>query len=123
MRVSEIFELHVDSFHTYTINGQDFHSVSAATHKLAAGKKNEEWLASPIVEKAISLATALSACAREQLLKIAVHSNDPGQSDTLLDSRKSVAQPVPKKKPACPHFTKQVERPFKKFFQTCGCYC
>ncbi|AZL64185.1 TPA: hypothetical protein QCD44_004065 [Enterobacter hormaechei] len=86
MRVSEIFELHVDSFHTYTINGQDFHSVSAATHKLAAGKKNEEWLASPIVEKAISLATALSACAREQLLKIAVHSNDPGQSDTLTET-------------------------------------
>lgn len=85
MRVSELFELHEDSFHTRTINGQIFNSVSAATHKLASGKKNEEWLTSPIVEKAISLAVALSACAREQLIKLAAHSSDPGQVDKLLE--------------------------------------
>lgn len=86
MRVSELFELHEDSFRTYTINGQLFHSVSAATHKLAAGRKKEEWLTSPIVEKAISLAISLSACAREQLVKLAAHSNDPGQVDKLMET-------------------------------------
>ncbi|MCE9970391.1 hypothetical protein ACLH0G_15275 [Aeromonas rivipollensis] len=84
MRVSELFELHEDSFHTYTINGQTFHSISAATHKLAAGRKKDEWLTSPIVEKAISLAITLSSCAREQLVKLAAHSSDQGQVDTLL---------------------------------------
>jgi integrase len=86
MRVSEIFELHIDSFHTYRVDNQVFHAVSAATHKLAAGKKNEEWLASPVVEKAIALAIALSACAREQLLKLAIHSSDPGQADRLKET-------------------------------------
>ena len=86
MRVSELFELHEDSFHSYTIDGQIFHSLHAATHKLAAGKKNEEWLASPIVEKALSLAVALSASAREQLIKISAHSSDPGQVDQLLET-------------------------------------
>ncbi|WP_229651840.1 site-specific integrase [Vibrio parahaemolyticus] len=85
MRVSELFELHEDSFHTYSIDGQTFHSVSAATHKLAAGKKNEEWLTSPIVEKAISLAVKLSSCSREQLIKVAAHSSDPGQVDKLIE--------------------------------------
>lgn len=85
MRVSEIFELHIDSFRTHNIDGQVFHSVLAGTHKLSAGKKDEEWLASPVVEKAISLATALSACAREQLLKLAAHSSDPGQVDNLKE--------------------------------------
>lgn len=85
MRVSELFELRADSFFTYSIDGQSFHSVRAATHKLAAGKKNDAWLASPIVEKAIDLAVALSACAREQLLKLAAHSSDPGQVDHLIE--------------------------------------
>jgi len=85
MRVSELFELHEDSFFTRTINGQVFHSVSAATHKLAAGAKHDEWLTSPITEKAISLAIELSACAREQLVKVATHSSDPGQVDKLIE--------------------------------------
>ncbi|EIA1617528.1 hypothetical protein K6809_001132 [Vibrio parahaemolyticus] len=85
MRVSELFELQADSFHSYSVDGQMFHSVRGATHKLAAGRKSEEWLASPIVEKAISLATSLSASAREQLLKIAAHSSDPGQIDKLRE--------------------------------------
>lgn len=86
MRVSELFELHEDSFFTHSINGQLFHSVSAATHKLSAGQKQDEWLTSPIVEKAISLAIELSACAREQLIKVASHSNDPGQVDKLMEA-------------------------------------
>ncbi|RWU08865.1 hypothetical protein EGC76_10995 [Pseudidiomarina gelatinasegens] len=84
MRVSELFELRSDSFSTYMFEGQTYHSVRAATHKLAAGKKTEEWLASPVVEKAIDLATALSSSSREQLLVIAAHTANNGQRDELI---------------------------------------
>ncbi|MCH8493671.1 MAG: hypothetical protein LAT53_10600 [Idiomarina sp.] len=83
MRVSELFELRADSFYTHSINGQVFYSLRGATHKLAAGKKNEEWLASPVVKKAIALALALTAAYREELFKIAAHTDDKWQAYTL----------------------------------------
>lgn len=84
MRVSELFELRSNSFSTYTFEGQVYHSVRAATHKLAAGKKTEEWLASPVVEKAIDLADALSSSSREQLLMVAAHTTNESQRDQLI---------------------------------------
>ncbi|MFQ2610804.1 hypothetical protein ACK3ZM_09010 [Aeromonas caviae] len=83
MRVSELFELHKNSFVTYEIDGQKFNVLRAATHKLAAGKKYEEWLCSPIVKKAIELAQALSENQREQLSKMAEQSRDPARADEL----------------------------------------
>ncbi len=80
MRVSELFELHKNSFVTYEIDGQKFNVLRAATHKLAAGKKYEEWLCSPIVKKAIELAQALSENQREQLSKMAEQSRDPARA-------------------------------------------
>ncbi|MGQ4602164.1 hypothetical protein [Aeromonas veronii] len=85
MRVSELLELHHDSFYTHEIDGQVFNSLRAATHKLAAGKKPEEWLCSPIVKKAIELAHALSKNQRETLLQMAKHSRDPARSDALRE--------------------------------------
>lgn len=86
MRVSELFELHTGSFYTHEIDDQTFHAVRATTHKLTAGKKHEEWLCSPVVEKAVGLATALSASQREQMLQIAQHTRDPAQSEMLRES-------------------------------------
>lgn len=81
MRISEIFELRQDSFSSYSIDGKTFHAVRAATHKLAAGKKREEWLCSPVVEKAIAVAVALSTSSREKLMNLAECTSDPGQKD------------------------------------------
>ncbi|WP_314921799.1 hypothetical protein [Aeromonas piscicola] len=83
MRVSEVFELRQDSFCTYTVGGKVFHAVRAATHKLAAGKKRDEWLCSPVVEKAIEVAMELSASQREQLQQLAQCSGDHGHAHTL----------------------------------------
>ncbi|HGE6067727.1 TPA: hypothetical protein ACGG77_003366 [Vibrio cholerae] len=76
MRVSELFELRRNSFHSYQLDGQDFHVVKASTHKMAAGKKAEEWLCSPIVSKAIDLASALSEGLRNQLYDKAINSSN-----------------------------------------------
>lgn len=68
MRVSELFELNQNSFTTREFDGQTFHLVQSAHLKLVkGGKKQEEWLTSPIVEKAIELATAITTSQREQL--------------------------------------------------------
>lgn len=83
MRVSELFELRQNSFYTHTIDGQIFHAVRAATHKLAAGKKYEEWLCSPVVEKAIELATSLSASPRENMLRLALSTTDHSEAKKL----------------------------------------
>lgn len=85
MRVSELFELHCDSFYTRQIDGHSFHLVRASTHKLTGGKKNDEWLASPIAKKAIELATALSASLRGQLLNMAAHTANSAYADQLRD--------------------------------------
>lgn len=83
MRVSELLELQSDSFYMREIEGKMFPLVRAATHKLAAGHKKEEWLASPIVEKAIDVATALIAFQKEEMLIIAENVQDTIIADRL----------------------------------------
>lgn len=72
MRVSELFELYDNSFFVRELNGQKFSVVRGAHLKLVSGgKKHEEWLASPVVKKAIELATAISTNQRHQLQALA----------------------------------------------------
>lgn len=83
MRISEIFEIHRNSFFTRTLDGVDFSVLSGSTHKLTSSKRNEEWLASPIVSKAVDLASALSASARVDLLELASQTTDRSAADAL----------------------------------------
>lgn len=92
MRNSELFELHPDSFFTRQIDGQTFPVVRGAHLKLIkGGKKHEEWLASPVVEKAISLVTAITTPLRDRLITLANESQvngDIGEADQYLSDAK-----------------------------------
>ena len=82
MRISELFELRGDSYFTREINGQVFPVVRSSTFKLVSGgKKYEEWLCSPVVEKAIELAVALSAPQKKQLQALADQTHQEGQHE------------------------------------------
>ncbi|MDN5369240.1 MAG: hypothetical protein PWP74_548 [Shewanella sp.] len=74
MRKSELYCLHSDSFKKRNFNGKTIYTLQSSTHKMVQGRgKLTEWVTSPITEKAISLAEALTRNMREQL----VCSEDP----------------------------------------------
>lgn len=68
MRVHEIFELTKASYIERTINGTKYSFVKSKTTKLNSSIKEEEWVASPIVKKAIMLVHSITKSQREQLL-------------------------------------------------------
>lgn len=68
MRKSELYSLHSDSFKKRLFNGKIIYSLQSTTHKMVQGRgKVTEWVTSPMTEKAIALAEALTRNMREQL--------------------------------------------------------
>lgn len=69
MRRSELYSLHPDSFKTLKLKEQTFYSLQAYHSKMTpAVPEKAEWLTSPIVGKAIELASCLTQNMRIQLM-------------------------------------------------------
>lgn len=69
MRRSELYGLHSDSYISYELQGQRFHTVQSYHSKMLSGRaKKAEWITSPVTKSAIELAEALSRNMRSQLM-------------------------------------------------------
>jgi hypothetical protein len=69
MRRSELYSLHPDSFKKLKLKEQTFYSLQSYHSKMTpAVPEKAEWLTSPIVEKAIELASCLTQNMRIQLM-------------------------------------------------------
>lgn len=88
MRLSELFELTKDSFHTEVIGGETFFLLKGRTFKF--GEKQETWVTSPITEKAIQLATSLTRLARCQLEDAAKWSAGISEKEHYLNLSRSL---------------------------------
>jgi integrase len=71
MRPSEVYQLQPGCYATRIVNGQTFHVLQGATHKLPNGIKHDEWLCSPGTGKAVELAEALTLTNRKHLQSVA----------------------------------------------------
>jgi len=91
MRKSELYGLHSDSFKTRSFNGKTIHTLQSYHHKMTQGRgQRTEWVTSPLTNKAIELAEAITRHMRIQLL----NSSDPMKNHEasclwLTQSRKS----------------------------------
>lgn len=81
MRESELFELTSKSYYQAEYNGKVFHFLRAKTHKM--GERHTEWVVAPVVEKAIALASALTAHQRQYLHQQASTTQEHQWADCL----------------------------------------
>lgn len=65
MRDSELDKLTPESYYKDTFEGRDYHMIQSHTFKL--GEKRETWVAAPIAEKAIELASVLTESWRKEI--------------------------------------------------------
>ncbi len=88
MRICESYQLRKDCYVCHIVNGQTFHILNGAHHKLSKGLKKDQWVCAPIAPKAVELAASITEHFRKDMLDAAnkhEKNNDKGMADKLRE--------------------------------------